>query len=220
MEELRQSSLMMMLRDASKRIIDIVGSGLGLLISLPLVILAACSILFTMGFPVCFLQLRPGIRGRPFLLIKFRTMRRCCSQEETNISRDNARLTFVGKILRKTSIDELPTLINVLKGDMSLVGPRPLLMQYLERYSSYQKRRLEVKPGVTGWAQIHGRNAISWDEKFAYDVWYVDNRSTWIDLRILTKTILKVARCEGIAHKEAATMPEFMGSREDGHADI
>jgi len=164
-----------------------------------------------MGSPVPFRQLRPGKNGKPFVLYKFRTMldKRDGSGD---LLTDNARLTRIGRFLRSTSLDELPELFNVLKGDMSLVGPRPLLMQYLDRYTPEQARRHEVKPGLTGWAQVNGRNAITWEDKFRLDVWYVDHQSLWLDLKIIGMTVLKVIRREGISEAGHATAQEFMGS--------
>jgi lipopolysaccharide/colanic/teichoic acid biosynthesis glycosyltransferase len=193
------------------RALDIAGAAFGLTAAWPILAIAAAAVKVSMGSPVLFCQLRPGLKATPFLLYKFRTMRTLAHDEDPGSS-DASRLTSVGKVLRSTSIDELPTLFNVLKGDMSLIGPRPLLMQYLGRYSARQARRHEVKPGITGWAQVHGRNAISWEEKFDHDVWYVDNRSLVLDARILLMTIAQVVRREGISHEGAATMPEFMGS--------
>jgi lipopolysaccharide/colanic/teichoic acid biosynthesis glycosyltransferase len=164
-----------------------------------------------LGAPVLFRQPRPGKDGQPFMMLKFRTMRPPAPGEDA-IASDAARLTPLGKFLRSTSIDELPTLLNVLKGDMSLVGPRPLLTQYLARYSREQARRHEVKPGVTGWAQINGRNALSWEEKLRLDVWYVDHCSLALDLKILAMTALKVVKRDGISQQGQATMTEFMGS--------
>ena len=158
-----------------------------------------------------FKQVRPGLQGKPFTLYKFRTMTDARDQEG-NLLPDTARLTKLGRFLRSTSLDELPELWNVIKGDMSLVGPRPLLMQYLDRYTPEQARRHETKPGLTGWAQVNGRNAISWEEKFDLDIWYVDYCSLFLDVRIILLTLLKVFRREGIAADGEATMPEFMGS--------
>lgn len=158
-----------------------------------------------------FRQMRPGLHGEPFTLYKFRTMTDA-RDADGNLLPDAQRLTRFGRFLRSTSLDELPELWNVLKGDMSLVGPRPLLMQYLERYTPEQKRRHEVRPGITGWAQVNGRNAITWEEKFALDVWYVDNQSLWLDLRILMLTVWKVLRREAISQAGNATMTEFMGT--------
>ncbi len=166
-----------------------------------------------MGAPVLFRQTRPGLRGKPFIMYKFRTM----TDErdpQGNLLPDEQRLTRLGRFLRSTSLDELPELINVLKGDMSLVGPRPLLMKYLDRYTPEQFRRHEVKPGITGWAQVNGRNALTWEEKFKLDVWYVDNWNLWLDFKILLMTLVKVFRREGIGHGSQATMPEFRGQRD------
>ena len=195
-----------------KRSIDIVGAGSGLFLSAPILSATSLFIFVTMGRPILFRQVRPGNKGKPFNLLKFRTMRGPRLGEE-GPDADAQRMTAVGRLLRATSIDELPTLINVLTGDMSLVGPRPLLMRYLDRYSAEQARRHEVKPGITGWAQINGRNAISWEQKFALDVWYVDHQSLALDLKILAKTVLKVLRRDGISSTEHATMPEFWGTQ-------
>jgi sugar transferase EpsL len=165
-----------------------------------------------MGSPVFFKQQRPGLHGKPFYMFKFRTMTNACDGDGCLLP-DCDRLTPLGRFLRSTSLDELPELFNVLKGDMSLVGPRPLLMQYLDRYTPEQYRRHEVRPGVTGWAQVNGRNALSWEEKFEMDVWYVENRSFWLDLKILWMTLLKVVRREGISGDGCETMTEFEGTR-------
>jgi len=167
-----------------------------------------------LGSPVFFRQVRPGIYGRPFNMVKFRTM----TNERGpggELLPDHQRLTALGVWLRSTSLDELPELFNVLKGDMSLVGPRPLLMDYLSLYNERQARRHEVRPGITGWAQINGRNALSWEEKFELDVWYVDNRSVWLDIKILFKTVFQVLKQDGISHSGEATMPRFTGSKKD-----
>jgi sugar transferase EpsL len=193
-----------------KRCIDIVGAGLGLIVLSPVLAVVAVAIWVQMGRPILFRQIRPGLNGQAFSMCKFRTMSNK-RDSQGNLLPDEQRLTPLGKFLRKTSLDELPELFNVIKGDMSLVGPRPLLMQYLERYTPEQARRHEVRPGITGWAQINGRNAISWEEKFALDVWYVDNCSLWLDIKILAITIWKVFRREGISAEGEATMPEFMG---------
>jgi sugar transferase EpsL len=182
-----------------------------------LLIVISLVILIQIGRPVLFIQMRPGLNGKPFYMYKFRTMTDE-TDEQGNLLPDELRLTRLGKFLRSTSLDELPELFNVIKGDMSLVGPRPLLMQYLERYTPEQARRHEVKPGITGWAQINGRNAITWEEKFVLDVWYVDNWSLWLDMKILAMTLVKVFRREGISAEGEATMPEFMGNYE-GHYD-
>ncbi len=183
----------------------------------PLVVLvglaSAAVVRVSLGPGVLFRQLRPGRDGKPFTLVKLRTMLDVRGQNGVPLS-DDERLTPAGRRLRAWSLDELPTLWNVLKGDMSLVGPRPLLMQYLDRYTPGQARRHEVRPGITGWAQVNGRNAVSWDEKFAMDVWYVDNVSLGLDLKILAMTVWKVIRREGISAGGYATMPEFMGTGE------
>lgn len=197
--------------DIVRRCVDVVGAALGLLVAAPLLLGAAAAIRATLGAPVLYRAQRPGLGGRPFVLLKLRTMREP-RPGEPRLASDGARLTRLGRLLRATSVDELPSLWNVLRGDMSLVGPRPLLMQYLERYTPEQARRHEVKPGLTGWAQIHGRNAIGWSERFALDVWYVDHRSLRLDLQILARTVLKVLRREGIHAEGQATMGEFMGS--------
>jgi sugar transferase EpsL len=196
-----------------KRLLDIIVCLCVLLPALPVILVICICIRATMGVPVFFRQQRPGLRGRPFNLIKFRTMRVPVPGEDLALT-DALRLTRLGSFLRAFSLDELPTLFNVLGGSMSIVGPRPLLMQYLERYSPEQARRLEVRPGVTGWAQVNGRNAISWEEKFKLDVWYVDNCSIGLDLKILWMTALSVLKREGISHAGEATMPEFMGTKE------
>lgn len=194
-----------------KRVIDLLGAALtGLVLVIPAVGVGA-AVWATMGRPILFKQLRSGLHGRPFYLYKFRTMTDA-RNAGGQLLPDEQRLTRLGRWLRATSLDELPELWNVLKGDMSLVGPRPLLMEYLERYTPEQARRHEVKPGITGWAQVNGRNALSWEEKFRLDVWYVDNWSLWLDLKILFMTVLKVLRREGISAEGYATMPEFMGS--------
>ena len=193
-----------------KRAIDITGALFGLLLLSPLVTLAALAVWISIGSPILFRQVRPGLNEQPFTMVKFRTMANACDASGRLLP-DGERLTRIGRLLRSTSLDELPELWNVLVGDMSLVGPRPLLTAYLGRYSSEQARRHHAKPGVTGWAQINGRNAISWDEKFELDVWYVDHRSTWLDLRILVATVLQVVRRQGINSAESATMPEFIG---------
>ena len=193
-----------------KRGLDILGAGLGLLLFSPILAFVAWKIRGQMGAPVLFRQTRPGRDGRPFQMVKFRTMRDAVDADGTPLP-DSERMTPLGRFLRSSSLDELPELWNVLKGDMSLVGPRPLLMDYLPLYSAEQARRHDVRPGVTGWAQINGRNAISWDEKFALDVWYVDNRSLWLDLKIIWLTIRKVVKREGISAAGEATMSKFTG---------
>jgi lipopolysaccharide/colanic/teichoic acid biosynthesis glycosyltransferase len=195
----------------SKRILDILGAALGLLVLSPVFVVVALAIRRQMGAPVIFRQTRPGRDAKPFRMVKFRTMRVALDVDGTPLP-DADRLTPLGRFLRASSLDELPELWNVLTGDMSLVGPRPLLMDYLPYYSAEQARRHAVRPGVTGWAQINGRNAISWDERFALDVWYVDNRSLWLDLKIVWLTLGKVAKREGISAAGEATMPKFGGN--------
>lgn len=190
-----------------KRMFDLLVGGAALLALLPLVLLIALSVRLFIGRPIFFRQQRPGLHGRPFQLIKFRTMRTGLPGES-----DEARLGRFGRLLRASSLDELPELWNIIRGDMSLVGPRPLLMQYLPRYTARQARRHEVRPGLTGWAQINGRNALGWDEKFELDVWYVDNRSLLLDFKIILVTALSLVRPRGISAEGSATMPEFMGS--------
>ena len=184
---------------------------LALLTLSPLLILVALMVYWRIGAPVTFRQLRPGCRGRPFWLVKLRTMSNTRDVSGCLLP-DSQRLSPFGRWLRAASIDELPELINILRGEMSFVGPRPLLMQYLPLYSQEQARRHDVKPGLTGWAQINGRNAISWDERFLLDVWYVDHQCFWLDLRILLLTIWKVLRREGVTAAGEATMPPFAGS--------
>lgn len=193
-----------------KRIVDIIGATVGLVLFAPLLAYLALRIRREMGSPVLFRQIRPGRHGKPFTMIKLRTMRDANDAQGTPLA-DAERLTRLGRFLRGSSLDELPELWNVLKGEMSLVGPRPLLMEYLPLYSPEQARRHEVRPGVTGWAQINGRNAISWEQKFALDVWYVDNQSLPLDLRILWLTIRKVLKRDGISATGEATMPRFTG---------
>lgn len=197
--------------DRVKRALDVsAAAALLLIMALPMAILALC-IATLLGYPIFFRQRRPGLFGRPFELIKFRTMKEAIDASGAPIS-DTLRLTSFGRFLRASSLDELPELWNVLTGDMSLVGPRPLLTEYLPLYSPEQARRHEVRPGITGWAQVNGRNAISWEEKFRLDVWYVDNRSFWLDLRILWLTVLRVFQRHGINAEGDATMPKFTGS--------
>lgn len=176
----------------------------------PLIVLVALFIRIKLGSPVLFKQVRPGLYGKPFNMLKFRSMLDAVDKDGNPLP-DEQRLTRFGKVLRSTSLDELPGLINVLKGDMSLVGPRPLLMEYLPLYSEEQSRRHEVRPGITGWAQVNGRNAISWEDKFKLDVWYVDNRSLWLDIKILFLTVKKVFVREGISAAGEATMSKFTG---------
>lgn len=194
-----------------KRMLDILGAAIGLVLLSPVLLIVFLKIRREMGSPVFFRQTRPGRHGKPFEMVKFRTMRDAIDADGRPLP-DAERLTKLGRFLRSSSLDELPELWNVLKGEMSLVGPRPLLMEYLPLYSPEQARRHEVRPGVTGWAQVNGRNAISWDEKFALDVWYVDNRSLWLDLKIIWLTIRKVVKREGISAAGEATMSKFTGS--------
>ncbi|MDG3042444.1 sugar transferase [Roseicyclus marinus] len=195
-----------------KRVIDIAGAGIGLILFAPVLILLAVMIRRNLGWPVLFSQTRLGLHGKPFEMIKFRTMRDALSADGSPLP-DAERMTPLGAKLRAYSLDELPELWNVLKGEMSLVGPRPLLMEYLPLYSPRQMRRHEVRPGVTGWAQINGRNAVSWPEKLEMDVWYVENRSLWLDLKIIALTIRKVIKQDGISADGEATMPKFKGER-------
>jgi lipopolysaccharide/colanic/teichoic acid biosynthesis glycosyltransferase len=194
-----------------KRLLDLFLSIIALIILSPVIALVAFLVAINLGTPVFFKQLRPGYKGKPFYIYKFRTMREAADASGQPLP-DHMRLTPFGKFLRSSSLDELPELWNVLKGDMSLVGPRPLRMDYLPRYSAEQSRRHDVLPGITGWAQINGRNAISWDEKFRLDVWYVDHQHIFLDLKILFLTVLKVFKREGISAEGHATMPDFMGS--------
>ena len=192
----------------TKRLFDLVVASVLLLLLSPVLLLVALAIWLRMGRPILFRQLRPGLEGRPFRLVKFRTM---SLPGASGAQSDAARLTPLGSKLRASSLDELPELWNVIRGDMSLVGPRPLLMQYLDRYTPEQARRHEVRPGLTGWAQVNGRNSLSWDDKFALDTWYVDHRSFRLDLKILFLTALHVIRPSGISAEGSATMTEFMG---------
>jgi sugar transferase EpsL len=194
-----------------KRALDVTGAAIGLTLGAPLLAGVAAIVWADVGRPVLFRQTRPGLGGRTFELVKFRTMRDAVDRDGRPRP-DAERLTRVGALLRAASLDELPELWNVLRGQMSLVGPRPLLVQYLPRYSAEQARRHDVKPGLTGWAQVNGRNAPSWDEKLAFDVWYVDHWSNLLDLRILVRTVAAVLDRRGIRHGAEATMPEFMGS--------
>ncbi|MEW9679319.1 sugar transferase [Pseudomonas sp. TE50-2] len=175
-------------------------------------LLVAIAIRRQLGSPVAFSQVRPGLHGKPFRMVKFRTMRNAFDADG-NLLPDSQRMTPLGVFLRSSSLDELPELLNVLKGDMSLVGPRPLLMEYLPLYSPEQYRRHDVRPGISGWAQVNGRNALSWEEKFDLDVWYVDNRSIWLDIKIIALTVKKVVVREGISAEGEATMSKFTGKR-------
>jgi sugar transferase EpsL len=196
--------------DLGKRLIDFFLAIAAGLVCAPFAALAAAMLWFVQG-RVLFRQVRPGLYGKPFILYKFCTM----SEEKDESGRllpDSHRITPIGRIIRSLSIDELPQLWNVIRGDMSLVGPRPLLMEYLARYSSEQARRHDVKPGITGWAQVNGRNSLSWDEKFELDIWYVEHRSFFLDMKILTLTAFRVVERHGISNQQHATMPEFLGS--------
>lgn len=201
-----------------KRLFDILCAGGGLLLLSPLLLWLAWRIRQDMDSPVLFTQERAGKGGKPFRMIKFRSMRDALGPDGQELP-DLERLTPLGQKLRSSSADELPGLWNVLKGDMSLVGPRPLLMEYSPLYTPEQARRHEVRPGITGWAQVNGRNAISWDEKFALDVWYVDNRTFWLDLKILVLTILKVLARDGITAADGGMMPKFRGTSKNTRND-
>lgn len=195
-----------------KRPLDFLVALSALLLLYPFLIFIGIIVKLKLGSPVLFKQVRPGLYGQPFTMMKFRTM---TDERDENgeLLPDDKRLTSFGKFLRSTSLDELPELINVLQGDMSLVGPRPLLTRYLDRYTDEQARRHDVKPGVTGWAQINGRNAISWEDKLELDVWYVDHLSLWLDFKILVLTLTKVIKREGISQDGHVTMTEFMGEK-------
>lgn len=201
-----------------KRLFDVTMSLLALVVLSPVLIAVALLILRKLGSPILFRQIRPGRFGQPFEILKFRTMTDA-KDDRGNLLPDEARLTPFGKFLRSSSLDELPELINVLRGEMSLVGPRPLIMAYLERYTPEQAKRNLFRPGITGLAQVSGRNAISWEERFILDVHYVENWSFWLDLRILALTVVKVAKRDGISEENHATMSEFMGSPEADPAE-
>jgi sugar transferase EpsL len=198
-------------QDLVKRAFDAAGAALLLVLLSPLLAVIAIIVRIALGSPVLFRQRRPGLHGRPFLLLKFRTMSERRGPGGDLLS-DAERLTRVGRLLRRTSLDELPELLNVLAGDMSLVGPRPLLMEYLPLYTPEQMRRHEVRPGLTGWTQVNGRNALSWEDKFALDVWYVDHRSVRLDLEILARTVREVLTGRGVSASGHATMEEFRGT--------
>ncbi|MED6316134.1 MAG: sugar transferase [Pseudomonadota bacterium] len=202
-----------------KRLFDIAAASSALMVLAPVYAVTAYKVKKNLGSPVLFRQVRPGLDGKPFEMLKFRSMKDAVDAEG-NVLPDSERLTDFGKRLRDSSLDELPELWNVIKGDMSLVGPRPLLMDYLPLYNEEQKRRHDVRPGITGYAQVNGRNAIGWDEKFALDIWYVDNQSLWLDIKILIKTVKKVVIKDGISAEGEATMPKFTGSSivEPSHA--
>lgn len=193
-----------------KRAMDILGAIFAIAVFMPLFILIAVLVRLNLGRPLFFCQQRPGLRGAPFNMWKFRTMTNSYGSDG-HLLPDAQRLTRFGIFLRSSSLDELPELWNVLKGDMSLVGPRPLLMEYVPLYSERQSRRQWVRPGITGWAQINGRNAISWEEKFELDVWYVENRTLWLDIKILLLTIWRVIKRDGISHEGEATVSRFTG---------
>ena len=200
-----------MYKNYLKRIIDFMVAFLGLLILSPVLIIVTIGLYIANKGKPFFFQVRPGLNEKLFKIIKFKTMNDR-ADTQGNLLADNKRLTTIGKFVRKTSLDELPQLVNVLKGDMSLIGPRPLLPEYLPLYNNKQKKRHNVKPGITGWAQVNGRNAIEWPKKLAYDVWYVDNISFWLDVKIVTKTVLKVLQTEGINASAKTTMNRFKGN--------
>jgi len=193
-----------------KRLFDVLLTVPFLLVCAPVVALVALCVRLRLGSPVLFCQQRPGLYGRSFTLLKFRTMTEA-RDGQGHLLPDVERLTPLGRFLRSTSLDELPEFLNVLRGEMSLVGPRPLLMKYLERYTPEQMRRHDVRPGITGWAQVNGRNAITWEHKFALDVWYVDHLSCWLDLKIVVLTVWRIVRRDGINEPGQATAQEFMG---------
>ena len=194
-----------------KRVLDFVSALIAVLLLSPLILLVGLLLLLSNRGNPFFLQRRPGKNEKIFTIVKFKTMNDRVDATGKLLP-DEQRLTRMGRFVRKSSLDELPQLFNVIKGDMSLVGPRPLRVRYLPRYNAFQKRRHDVRPGITGWAQINGRNAISWDAKFQYDVWYVDHQSFFLDLKILLLTVLKVVKTEGISSASSATMEEFMGN--------
>ena len=195
-----------------KRVFDIAVVSVALIVAAPILIAVAVLVKLSLGSPVLFRQLRPGLHGKSFALYKFRTMRSAVDSDGVPLP-DSERLTRAGQLIRSTSLDELPELFNILRGDMSLVGPRPLLPEYLDRYSPEQSRRHEVRPGLTGWAQINGRNATSWPERLSLDVWYVDNWSLLLDVKILFRTAAVVFRRSGISHEGEVTMPPFLGQQ-------
>ncbi len=195
-----------------KRLFDLFVALLVALITWPIMAVVAVLVRCYLGSPVLFSQVRPGLRGKPFLVYKFRTMTDA-HDNQGGLLPDDVRLTRLGLLLRRSSLDELPQLFNVIMGDISLVGPRPLLMEYMPLYTEEQARRHEIRPGITGWAQVNGRNAISWEQKFALDVWYVDHQSIWLDIKILALTLKKVLIKEGISAQGVETMPKFTGSK-------
>ncbi len=194
-----------------KRVFDFIVALLVILLTWPVIAVVALLVRINLGTPVLFRQQRPGLNAKPFYVYKFRTMLSTCDEHGVLLA-DRERMTYFGTLLRRFSLDELPQLINVLKGELSLVGPRPLLMEYLSLYNADQARRHLVKPGITGWAQVNGRNAISWEDKFRYDVWYVDHRSFWLDMKILWLTMRKVVRSEGVSQAGNVTMEKFRGT--------
>lgn len=196
-----------------KRVLDLSLALTMLILFSPFLAFIALLVYLLIGSPIIFRQVRPGLHGQPFTLLKFHTMTKACDAQGSLLP-DKERMTRVGRFLRSTSLDELPELLNVIKGDMSVVGPRPLLMQYLDRYTPEQARRHEVKPGITGWAQVNGRNALTWEQKFEHDIWYVDHQSLCLDIKILALTIWKIFKREGINQPGQATMEEFRGSIE------
>ncbi|MBM4333363.1 MAG: sugar transferase [Deltaproteobacteria bacterium] len=204
---------MYLYRSYCKRMFDIILTTLAVIVFSPLLFLIAILVQSKLGTPLFFRQQRPGLNGKPFICYKFRTMTDV-RNSDGKLLPDAERLTSIGRFLRSTSLDELPELFNVMKGDMSVVGPRPLLMRYLARYTPEQMRRHEVKPGITGWAQVNGRNALTREEKFKLDVWYLDNRSFWLDLKIIALTIWKILKREGITQPGHATAQEFMGCKQ------
>jgi len=194
-----------------KRIFDLITASVGLILLSPFILLTALFVAIFLGTPILFRQKRPGYKGQPFYINKFRTMTDA-SDSAGNLLPDSQRLTRLGRFLRALSLDELPEIFNILRGEMSVVGPRPLLMEYLERYSPEQMRRHDTYPGLTGWAQVNGRNAITWQDKFALDVWYVDHWSFWLDIKIILLTVWKVVKREGISQPGQATTEYFMGN--------
>ena len=202
----------------SKRIFDLIAVTLGLILLSPFILLTALFVRIFLGIPILFRQQRPGYKGRPFFIYKFRTMT-ATSNSAGNLLPDSERLTRLGRFLRAISLDELPELINILRGEMSLVGPRPLLMEYLDRYSPEQMRRHDAYPGLTGWAQVNGRNAITWQDKFALDVWYVDHWSFWLDVKIILMTLWKVIKREGISQPGQATTEYFLGNIDNNQSE-
>ena len=201
-----------MYRRYGKRLLDLGLASVLLVLLAPFMALVGLMVRLKLGSPILFRQRRPGLMGAPFTMYKFRSMAQKRDEEESLLS-DSERLTRFGLLLRSTSLDEVPEIFNVFKGEMSLVGPRPLLMRYLDRYTPEQMRRHEIRPGITGWAQVNGRNAISWEEKFALDLWYVDNLSLWLDLRILLLTVVKTVQRQGISQSGETTKHEFTGTR-------